>query len=205
MPWLRTSSKSFCALSPNRDDACACATGGDAGVGPGIGCPFAFATGGALGAAAGAEGAASSRASGRRNASAVTRPITRTASPPINPSVRTRMRATRSPSRAYTGRWFFSGSRYAPLFVSLTSLSPPSTRPAFRLTPAARLVIDGLLDPLMQYPQFTRPRTPGNVRVPALTRGCRWRRPVRLRRGRAAPATTFRLPAVLRERRRCST
>ena len=107
MPWLRTSSKSFCALSPNRDDACACATGGDAGVGPGIGCPFAFATGGALGAAAVA-GAASSRASGRRNASAITRPMTRTASPPINPSVRTRMRATRSPSRAYTGRWFFS-------------------------------------------------------------------------------------------------
>jgi hypothetical protein len=124
MPWLRTSSKSFCALSPNRDDACACATGGDAGVGPGIGCPFAFATGGALGAAAVA-GAASSRASGRRNASAITSPMTRTASAPINPSVRTRMRATRSPSRAYTGRWFFSGSRYAPLFVSLTSLSPP--------------------------------------------------------------------------------
>jgi hypothetical protein len=36
MPWLRTSSNSFCALSPNRDDACACATGGDAGAAAGV-------------------------------------------------------------------------------------------------------------------------------------------------------------------------
>ena len=124
MPWLRTSSKSF---SPGAESATMPAPAppaGTPGVGPGIGCPCRR------------------RARRRRGRGRRVIALFRTQEPqthhqahrePADQPQRSDADACDpipEPGIHRPGHLFLS--RYAPLFVSLTSLSPPSTRPAFR-------------------------------------------------------------------------